>query len=261
MNSRYSSFSTLAVFLLLAAGTSPPADAQVADYLRQMGEQYARGAPYWQKSGCSLPVWHSGQPMRVFLVPEGARKYGIEEGDYIISVNDQRVPEDNNELTELLTAIPEDAVVSLTVFRAGGFEKLKTQCQSATDIATALQELTAALLAADPNGCLSALDDFESLTEGTLSAGLMETRYQCQMISSPEEFYENRAGYLYISAERMLQETKYFPSQFQYSKDEVARRIDTIRELGEEDLAASLREMLNAAIAFAEADYPAPSVL
>lgn len=260
MNPRFSSL----LFVLLIASSFaiyvPCASAQVADYMHQMGEQYARGAPYWQKAGCTLPVWHSGQPMRVFLVPENARQYGVEEGDYLISINGTRIPEDNNAVTELFSAIDEDATVAITVYRAGNFEKFAMQCQSAKAIADGLQNLTESLLKADPEGCLSVLDDFETLTSGTLSAGLTETRHQCQMISAPDEFQENRAGYLFVSAEKILQESKFFPSQFEYSKDEVSRRIETIEALGESELAETLRVMLNDAIEFAKADYPAPTV-
>lgn len=241
--------------------TQSQAQGQIGEYLRALGQSYAGWAVDVQKSGCSLPVWHMGRPHRIFLVPPDAEHYGFEAGDYLISVNSERFPVEHDEVSELLSGIPGDADISVTVFRDGDFATIQSTCQDASLIAKSVEDLADSLLSADPDGCLAALDEFEDHALGSISANMTETRQQCQMVSTPSEFRENYAGYLFVLTDKMIEETKYFPAQFAYSYAELQERIETIETLEETELGATLRAKLAAAEEFVENDEPPPEIL
>ena len=246
----------LVVLSLLIAS---PAQAQFAEFLRQMGQSYSGWSDSMQKTGCTLPVWHMGKPQRVFLVPPGAVQYGLEAGDYLISIDKKRVPLESEKLNDFLTEIPGDATVSITVFRDGEFEVVSADCRPAAVFATTVAELADSLLSADPDGCLASLDEFEQNALGSLSASMTETRHRCQMIATPNEFRENQAGYLYVHTEQFIDEMKYFP-WFPTLTDDIRARIETIEALGETDLATTLTHKLEDASDFADQDGPPPEI-
>jgi len=247
----------LAVAVLLIA---EDAFAQNSDTLRETGRLLEQETEYWQETGCELPIFNHGGPQRIYLIPPNLTGFGFELGDYLLKVDGIDAPRNNSDFARFLSKIPADSVVEVLVDRNGKAITLVTECRAASENTKMMRRLVAALKKGDGSNCLSEIQKIIIRYGGALPVSLEMLRQTCLMVANPKAYQTNYVLNAYNFARMMIEQTKYFPEQFNMYRGNILAQIENLEQVGRPLFAAELEHMYVAALEFMENDKSQPAI-
>jgi hypothetical protein len=249
-------FATLVVAL---CGVAITASAETREQLKRLGGNYDMNRDSWQGSGCTIPVWYDGSPVRAFMVPDFAAEYGFADGDYLVSIDGKPVPDVPQELVELLRNIPPDAYVPIKLYRSGTYLSITARCESATKETDLFMQLTDSLQQADAGRCLAVIEEFGEWLGGKIPPTMLFARQQCLAVANPGEYNAMRNEHLFELTQAEIEKYKIFPSQFKSNRQILLRQIATIGRGDEDKLTTQIEKAFLDAAAFIDEDAPPPT--
>ena len=161
-----------------------PNTAPHIEQLKQVGASMNDAHEGARQTGCTLPVWHSGYPSRIFAMPRSARNFGFRVGDYIVSVNGQSMPRESEGLDDILGSIPGDGSVDVVIHRSGENMTVTAECADIAEFNRYYSGVIDAMLAGDGQACANAIGDLGNWA-GVTTSQFGELRIMCLMAGDP----------------------------------------------------------------------------